>query len=136
MPMTRPPRSCAPRLAASMTPEYPPVQIVKPDSASSSPTRRACAYSRLDSSHFEPPKIVIIRSSEVICLRLSSRIPLWFEIAVHQPFDRCNHRLDGVRHMRKVDMRQIITGPMIILVQAKTRNRMRDDALPGQNVIV
>src|SRR5436190_15877256 len=61
-PITRPPRSCAPRLAASITPAYPPVQIVKPESASSSPTCNACEYSRSDSRHFEPPKIVTIRS--------------------------------------------------------------------------
>src|SRR3712207_2230516 len=62
MPRTRPPRSCAPRLAASITPKYPPVQIVKPASAKSCPARRASAYSAQSSLHFEPPKIVTIRS--------------------------------------------------------------------------
>src|SRR5258706_15554585 len=45
-----------------MTPAYPPVQMVNPESASKAPTRNACPYSGSPSRHFDPPKMVTMRS--------------------------------------------------------------------------
>src|SRR5947207_12734414 len=135
MPMTRPPRSCAPRLAASITPEYPPVQIVKPPSASSSPTRNASEYSGSPSRHFDPPKMVTILSLMLLS-RFSVFVPLWLEIGVHQPLDRPNHRRNGFSHVRKVDVLQIVAGSMIVCVQTIARDGVRDDSLAREYVIV
>src|ERR1700694_1590613 len=87
-PITRPPRSCAPRLAASITPAYPPVQIVKPESASNSPTRNACEYSRSDSRHFDPPKIVTIRSCDSLIWLRQNKSADFADYADHNRMSR------------------------------------------------
>src|SRR5881275_1184557 len=76
MPNTRPPFSRAPRDAASMTPRYPPVQIVNPASARRVPISTACPYSSEFSLHFEPPKIVTILSDEPPIMRVTNYL-IW-----------------------------------------------------------
>src|SRR5437870_2443272 len=72
----------------------------------------------------------------VLMLWFAALIPCWFEIAVDEAQHRLIHVGDGLSHMLEVNAGQIVALTVVVAVQTETRNRVGDDSLRRQHVIV
>jgi hypothetical protein len=53
-------------------------------------------------------------------LRFSARVPFRFERRIYQPPDGLDHRIDRVGHVGEIDVRDIVAGPVVVLMQTET----------------
>src|SRR5581483_10665753 len=69
-------------------------------------------------------------------LRLAAVNPLWSEVGIHQPDHRLDQRTNGIVHVLEVDVVKVVTGLVIVGMQAEAGDGLRDHTLLGQRVIV
>ena len=69
-------------------------------------------------------------------LRLLSLYPFRFESRISQPLHRPKHGMNGLFHVREVEMAHVVAGAMIISVQAEAGDGLRDNPFFGKSVIV
>src|SRR5438874_2252120 len=69
-------------------------------------------------------------------LRLSAAVPRGSPRRVCQPADWLDHADDYAGHVWEVDRGELVRGLMVVLVQAIAGDRLRDDSLQCQIVVI
>lgn len=78
----------------------------------------------------------IARFTRDASLRFLSLHPLRLEVSISEPLNRAEHGMNGLLHMREIEMGYVITGAVVVRVEAKAGDGLGDNSFPGESVIV